>query len=170
MSMTMMMINLVAVAVNHIHFLRWVWRLRNTDEFNAALLNSRRGTSISGRRWRFGLWHRSRFSSLWHICTSLHYDKYNERFVKHRSTNRPGAPYNNNNKSVHTAPRWRKNFEDTFWYDPWKWRADRQKHAENNNKPRALTLTSSYFALKRRQTSPFSFATYQNSLIIPWPN
>jgi len=28
--------------------------------------------------------------------------KYNERFVRCRSTNRPGAPYNNNNKSVCT--------------------------------------------------------------------
>jgi len=28
--------------------------------------------------------------------------KYNERFVRHRSANRPGTPYNNNNKSVRT--------------------------------------------------------------------
>ena len=28
--------------------------------------------------------------------------QYNERFVRRRSTNRPGAPYNNNNKSVRT--------------------------------------------------------------------
>ena len=38
-----------------------------------------------------------------------------------------------------------------------------QKH-EENNKLSALTLTSSYFAMKRRQKSPFSFASYQNSL------
>ena len=45
-----------------------------------------------------------------------------------------------------------------------------QKH-EENNKLSALTLTSSYFALKRRQKSAFSFASYQNSLTtnrIPW--
>jgi len=38
-----------------------------------------------------------------------------------------------------------------------------QKHAENN-KLSALTLMSSYFALKCRQKSSFSFASYQNSL------
>jgi len=29
-------------------------------------------------------------------------NKYNEGFVRRRSMNRPGAPYNNNNKSVRT--------------------------------------------------------------------
>ena len=38
-------------------------------------------------------------TSNWH-CSYKY--KYNERFVRRRSTNRPGAPYNNNNKSVRT--------------------------------------------------------------------
>ena len=38
------------------------------------------------------------------VCPSTDVDKYkyNERCVRRRSTNHPGAPYNNNNKSVRT--------------------------------------------------------------------
>ena len=37
-----------------------------------------------------------------HLIKYKYKYKYNERFVRRRSTNRPGAPYNNNNKSVRT--------------------------------------------------------------------
>jgi len=42
------------------------------------------------------------FSSLSPVSLTLDTIQYNERFVRRRSTNRRGAPYNNNNKSVRT--------------------------------------------------------------------
>jgi len=46
----------------------------------------------------------------------------------------------------------------------WTTESEKAQNHEENNKLSAHTLTSSYFALKRRQISPFSFASYQNSL------
>jgi len=61
----------------------------------------------------------------------------------------------------------------------WEWKGT-EAWRKQQTELSALTLTSSYFALKRRQKLPFSFASYQNSLttnkfprlsltkLIPW--
>ena len=52
----------------------------------------------SGKNWTVMLsYHTISYYQGRHTYTKY---KYNERFVRRRSTNRPGVPYNNNNKSV----------------------------------------------------------------------
>ena len=73
----------------------------------SAYMSTRALATTTASSWTYFLFE-TRISpqSVWggsECVNSIQYKyKYNERFVRRRSTNRRGAPYNNNNKSVRT--------------------------------------------------------------------